>query len=100
MLQKRTFRHFWRENMANRYSTQHDDVINSLKPTVAWRQKWSEFGGTATLQSEKNLSVEKRRETYILSNEEKEKRFQDYVDRETAVATKRVQDTETAIMEE
>jgi len=36
----------------------------------------------------------------FLSNEEKEKWFEDYVERETTVARKRVQDAETAIMQE
>jgi len=44
--------------------------------------------------------VEKRRETHFLSNEEKETRIEDYVERETAVARQRVQDVEAAIMQE
>jgi len=46
------------------------------------------------------LSVESRGETHSLSNEEKENCMEDYADRETAVARKRVQDAETAIMQE
>ena len=46
------------------------------------------------------LSVEQRREPHILSNEEKEKWIEDYVGGETTVARKRVQDTQTPIMQE
>jgi len=44
--------------------------------------------------------MEEQQEPHCLSNEAKEKWIQDYVDRETAVATKWVQDAETAIMQE
>jgi hypothetical protein len=44
--------------------------------------------------------VEKRQETHFLNNEEKEKWIEDYVEGETAVARKRVQDPDTAIMQE
>jgi len=36
---------------------------------------------------------------HFLSNEEKEKWIEDYVDREPAVARKRVEDAETAIQQ-
>jgi len=49
------------------------------------------------LRSKKTLTVEKKRETHFLSNEEKEQWIEDYVERETAVARKRVEDAETAI---
>jgi hypothetical protein len=51
------------------------------------------------LRSIKRLAVEKRRETYFLSNKEREKWIEDYVERETAVARKRVQDAQTAMMQ-
>jgi len=41
----------------------------------------------------------KRWETHILTNEEKEKWIEDYVERETAVGRKPVEDTETAIQQ-
>jgi len=50
--------------------------------------------------SKKKLSAEKRQEAHFLSNEEKEKWIEHYVERETAVARKRVHDAETAIMQE
>jgi hypothetical protein len=46
------------------------------------------------------LSAEKRQETYWVSNDEKVKWIDDYVERETAVARKLGQDAETAIMQE
>ena len=58
------------------------------------------FGALHSLRSKKKLSAEKRRETHSLSNGEKEKSIKDYVDREIAVARKRVQDAKTAIMQE
>jgi len=50
-----------------------------------------------SLRSKKKLAAEKNRETHFLSNEEKEQWIEDYVERETAVARKRVEDAETAI---
>ena len=58
------------------------------------------LGALCSLRSKKKLSAEKRWETCSLSNKEKEKWIEDYVDRETAVARKRVEDAATAIMQE
>jgi hypothetical protein len=44
--------------------------------------------------------VEKRRETHFLSNEKKEKCIEDFVERETAGARKRVEDAEAAVQQE
>jgi len=44
------------------------------------------LGALRSSQSNKKLSVEKRRETQFLTNDEKEKWIQDYVERETALA--------------
>jgi len=57
------------------------------------------LGAMCSLRSKKKLSAEKRWETHFLSNEDTEKSIEHYVDRETAVARKRVQDAETAIMQ-
>jgi len=54
-------------------------------------------GALLSLQSRKKLAVGKRREMHFISNEDKEKWIKDYVERETAVARKRVEDAETAI---
>jgi len=52
------------------------------------------------LRSKKKLAAEKRRETHFLNNEEKEKWIEDYVERETAGARKRVEDAEAAVHKE
>jgi hypothetical protein len=53
-----------------------------------------------SLRSKKKLAAEKRRETHFLSNEEKEKWIEDYVERETAGARKRVEDAEAEVQHE
>jgi len=53
-----------------------------------------------SLRSKKRLAAEKRRETHFLSNEEKEKWIEDFVERETAGARKRVEDAEAAVQQE
>jgi len=58
------------------------------------------LGALRSLRSKKKLVAEKRRETHFLSNEEKEKRIEDYVERETAGARKRVEDAEAAVQQE
>jgi hypothetical protein len=52
------------------------------------------------LRSKKRLAAEKRRETHFLNNEEKEKWIEDFVERETAGAGKRVEDAEAAVEKE
>jgi hypothetical protein len=58
------------------------------------------LGALRSLRSKKKLAVEKRQETHFLSNEGKEKWIEDFAERATAVARKRVQDAETAIMQD
>ena len=58
------------------------------------------LGALGSLRSKMKLAAEKRQETHYLGNEEKDKRIEDFVERETAVARQRVQDTETAIMQD
>jgi hypothetical protein len=57
-------------------------------------------GALRSLRSKKKLVAEKRRETHFLSNEEKDKWIEDYVEEETAAARKRVEDTEGAVQQE
>jgi len=57
------------------------------------------LGALRSLRSEKKFAAEKRQETHFLSNEEKEKWIEDFVERESAVARNRVQDAETAMMQ-
>ena len=57
-------------------------------------------GSVRSLRCNKNLAMEKLRKTHFLSNHEKEKLIEDYDDRETAGARKRVEDAEAAIRQE
>ena len=52
------------------------------------------------MRSKKKFAAEKRREMHFLSNQEKEKWIEDYVERETAGARKRVEDPEAAVQQE
>jgi hypothetical protein len=52
------------------------------------------------LRSKKKLAAEKRRETHFLTNEEKEKWIEDYVERETTEARKRVEHAEAVVQQE
>jgi len=72
---------------------------NKGKSGLEAEKVWAS-GALRRLPSKKNLSPEKWREMHFPSNEKKEKWIQDYVDRETAVERKRVEDAETAIMQE
>jgi hypothetical protein len=56
------------------------------------------LGALRSLRSKEKLAAEKSHETHFLSNEEKEKWIEDFVQRETAVARKRVQDAEAALI--
>jgi hypothetical protein len=58
------------------------------------------LGALRSRQSKKKLSVEKRWESHIVSNEEKEEWIADDVAQETAGARERVENAETAIMQE
>jgi hypothetical protein len=58
------------------------------------------LGALHSLIFKKKLSAEKGREMHFFSNEANAKWIDDYVDRETAVARKRIYDSETAIMRE
>jgi hypothetical protein len=51
------------------------------------------------LRSKKKLVVVNRPETHFLSNKEKGKWIEDYVERETAGARKRVEDPEAAVQQ-
>jgi len=58
------------------------------------------LGALRSLRSKKKLVAEKWRETHFLSNEEKQTWIEDYVERETAGARKRVEDAEAAVQQE
>jgi len=58
------------------------------------------LGALHTLRSNTKLAAEKQREKHFLSNEEKEEWIEDYVERETVRARKRVEDAEAAVQQE
>jgi len=53
-----------------------------------------------SIGSKKMLAAVIESETHFLGNEEKEKSIQEYVDKETAVARKQVEDAERAIKQD
>jgi len=57
------------------------------------------LGALRSLRSKKMLAAEKGRETHFFSYKELEKCIEDYVERKTAGAIKRVEDAEAAISE-
>jgi hypothetical protein len=58
------------------------------------------LGALHSLRSQKKLAAERRKETNYFNNKEKEKWIDNCKERETAVARKRVEDTETALKQE
>jgi hypothetical protein len=58
------------------------------------------LGALRSLRSKKRHAAEKRQETHYLNNEKKQNWIEDSVERETMLARMRVQDAETAIMQE
>jgi hypothetical protein len=57
------------------------------------------LGALRSLRSKKKLVVVNRPETHFLSNKEKGKWIEDYVERETAGARKRVEDPGAAVQQ-
>jgi len=84
---------------STKYSTRRRHQANKGKSGLE-AEMVRALGALGSLRSKKKLATEKRRETHFFSNEEREKWIVDYVERETAVARKRVQDAETAMMQE
>jgi hypothetical protein len=79
--------------------TQRRHQANEGKSSVE-AERFRALGALPSLRSKKKLAVEKQRETHFLSNEEQEKSIEDYVERETAGARKRVEDTEAAVQQQ
>jgi len=73
--------------------------VNEGKSDFEADRVWAP-GALPSLRSKKKLVVGKRRQIDFLPNKEMEKWIEDYVERETAAALKRVEDTETAIKHE
>jgi hypothetical protein len=57
-------------------------------------------GALFILQSKKKLAAERRQQTNLLQSKDNEKWIEDYVERETAVDKKQVEDAKTAIKQE
>jgi hypothetical protein len=55
------------------------------------------LGALHSLRSKKKHAAGKQQAMHFFSNKEEEKWIEDYVERETAVARKRVEDTEAAV---
>jgi len=84
----------------------------SRKHSTPWRHQANEgksgleaegvraHGVLCSLRSKKKLAADKWRETHFLNNQMKEKCIEDYVQRETAGATKRVADAEAAVQQQ
>jgi len=77
-------------------STQQRHQGNESKGGLEAEWVWA-LGALRSVQSRKKLAAEKRRETHFLSNQENKKWIEDYVERETAVARRRVEVTEATI---
>jgi hypothetical protein len=79
-----------------KHSTQRRHQANEGK-SVREAETIRALGALRRLRSQKKLAAEKRCETHFLSNEELEKRIEHYVERETAVARKRVEYAEASV---
>jgi len=88
-----------RYGKSTKRSTQRRHHVNEGKSGLE-AERVRALGALRSLRSKKKLAAEKRRETHFLSNEEKEKWIEDYVERETAGARKRVEDAEAAVQQE
>jgi len=80
-------------------STEWRHQANEGKSSFKAEWVWA-LGELRSLKSKKNLVAEIRRETHILSNEDKEQWIEDHVERGTAGARKWVEDLEATIRQE
>jgi hypothetical protein len=88
-----------RYGKSTKRSTQRRHHANEGKSSLEG-ERVRALGALCSLKSKKMLVAEKRREMHFLSNEEKEKWMEDYVEREIAGARKRVEDAEAAVQQE
>ena len=88
-----------RYGKSTKRSTQRRHQANEGKSGLE-AERIRALGALRSLRSKKKLAAEKRREMHFLSNEEREKWIEDYVERETAGARKRVEDAEAAVQQE
>jgi hypothetical protein len=80
-----------RYGKSTKHSTQRRHQPDEGKISLE-AERFRALGALRSLRSKMKLAAEKRRETHFLSNEAKEKWIEDYVERETAGARKRVED--------
>jgi hypothetical protein len=80
-------------------STQQGPHVNEGKCSLEV-ERIRALGALRRLRSKMKLAAELPRETHFLNNEEKEKWIQEYVERETAGARKRIDDAEAAVQKE
>jgi len=88
-----------RNGKSTKRSTQRRHQANEGKSGFE-AERVRALGALRSLRSKKNLAAEKRWETHFLSNKEKEKWIEDYVERETAGARKWFEDAEAAVHQE
>jgi hypothetical protein len=79
-------------------STQRRHQANECKSCLE-AERVRTLGALQSFRSKKKVVVEKRCDTHFLSNEEKEKCSENYVESETAGARKRVEDEEAAVQQ-
>jgi len=88
-----------RYGKSKKRSTQRRHQANDGKSGLE-AERIRALGALRSLRSKKKLAADNRQETHFLSNEEKEQWIQDYVERETAGARKRVEYAEAAVQQE
>jgi len=87
-----------RYGKSKKRSTQQPYQVNEGKSGLV-AERIRALGALRSLKSKEKLTAEKRRETHFLSNAEKEKWIEDYVETETAGARKRVEEAEAAVQQ-
>jgi len=87
-----------RYGKSTKQSTQRRHQANEGKSGLE-AERVRALGALRSFRSKRKLAAEKQRETHFLSNEEKERWIEDYVERETAGARKRVEDAEAAVQQ-
>jgi hypothetical protein len=87
-----------RNGKSTNRSTQRHHQANEHKSGFE-AERVRALGALRSLRSKKRLAAEKHRETHFLNNEENEKWIEDFVERETAGARKRVEDAEAAVQQ-
>jgi hypothetical protein len=88
-----------RYGKSTKRSTQRRHKVKEGKSGVE-AERIRALGAVRSLRSKKKLAAEKRREMHFLSNEEKGKWIEDYVERESGWVRKRVEDVEAAVQQE